>query len=86
MKKADTYSDELRPEYRREDFGTMVRGKYASRLREASNVVVLDPEIAEVFPNAKAVNDALRGLLELAKTSTRLAQPANSSPAQAVRP
>ena len=53
MKKADMTSDDLRPEYHREDFGPMMRGKYAARLREASNIVVLDPEIAEVFPNAK---------------------------------
>lgn len=72
MKKVDTNSDELRPEYRREDFGPMERGKYAKRVRESSNVVVLDPEIARAFPNSQAVNDALRGLLELAKTSTRL--------------
>lgn len=67
MKKAEPMSDELRPEYRREDFGPMVRGKYATRMKESSNIVVLDPEIAEAFPNTKAVNDALRGLLELAK-------------------
>ncbi len=73
MKKVDTVSDELRPEYRREDFGPMVRGKYAARMRESSNVVVLDPDIAEAFPNAQAVNQALRGLLELAKTSARSA-------------
>ena len=50
--------DDLRPEYRREDFGTMVHGKYAARLKESSNIIVLNPEIAEAFPNAKAVNDA----------------------------
>jgi hypothetical protein len=72
MKKADMASDELRPEYRREDFGVMVRGKYASRVRESSNIVVLDPEIAQAFPNAQAVNQALRGLLDLAKASARL--------------
>ncbi len=72
MRKADIAADELRSEYRREDFGPMVRGKYATRLRESSNIVVLDPEIAEAFPNAQAVNAALRGLLELAKTSARL--------------
>jgi hypothetical protein len=63
---------EMRPEYRREDFGVMVRGKYAAQMRESSNVVVLDPDVAEVFPNAKAVNDALRGLIELAKAGTHL--------------
>ena len=73
MKKVDTGSDELRPEYRREDFGPMVRGKYAARMRESSNIVVLDPDIAEAFPNAQAVNQALRGLLELAKTSAHFA-------------
>jgi len=43
-----------------------------ARIRASSNIVVLDPEIAQAFPNAQAVNDALRGLLELAKTSARL--------------
>jgi hypothetical protein len=86
MKKTDLMNDDLRPEYRRADFGPMVRGKYAARLKESSNIVVLDPEIAEAFPNTKAVNDALRGLLELAKTSTRLPTPSISTPAQAGRP
>lgn len=73
-------NEDLRPEYRREDFGVMVRGKYAARLSESSNIVVLDPEIAEAFPNTKAVNDALRGLLELARISTRLPAPSASTP------
>jgi hypothetical protein len=71
MKKADADSDELRAEYKREDFGVLVRGKYAARAKEASNVVVLDPDVAEAFPNALAVNQALRGLLELAKANVR---------------
>jgi len=86
MKKANTASDELRPEYHREDFGPMVRGKYAARLRESSNIIVLDPEIAEAFPNAKAVNDALRGLLNLAKTSVHLASKSAPTPAQTTQP
>ena len=69
MKKAKTVSDDLRPEYDRADFGPMVRGKYAARMKEASNIVVLDPDVAEAFPNAQAVNQALRALLELAKTT-----------------
>ncbi|MCL4835473.1 MAG: hypothetical protein KJZ86_23745 [Caldilineaceae bacterium] len=73
-------NDDLRPEYRREDFGGMVRGKYAARLKESSNVVVLDPEIAEAFPNTKAVNDALRGLLELARISAHLPAASASTP------
>jgi hypothetical protein len=65
-------ADELRPEYRRSDFGGLVRGKYAARVATETNIVVLEPEIAEAFPNAKAVNDALRGLLDVAATTARL--------------
>ena len=64
--------DELRPEYRRSDFGKLVRGKYAARAARETNVVVLEPELAEAFPNAKAVNEALRGLLDVAATTARL--------------
>lgn len=53
-------SDDMRPEYKRSDLGTLVRGKYAQRYRESTNVVVLEPEIAKAFPNARAVNTALR--------------------------
>ena len=69
MRKIKAESEELRPEYRREDFGEMVRGKYALRCREASNVVVISPDVQKAFPNAQAVNDALRGLLELARAT-----------------
>jgi hypothetical protein len=68
MKKAKTSADDtLRSEYKRSDFRTLARGKYAARLRENSNVVVIDPELAELFPNAAAVNAALRSLAEVAK-------------------
>ena len=60
-------ADELRSEYKRSDFGTLARGKYIERLQTSSNVVVLDPEIADLFPNAAAVNAALRSLAEIAK-------------------
>jgi len=55
--------DDLRPEY---DFSRMkggVRGKYVERYREGTNLVLLDPDVAAAFPDAKAVNDALRLLL-----------------------
>ena len=63
--------DELRSEYKRSDFGVLVRGKYVERLREKSNVVVLDPEVAKLFPNAASVNSALLSLAEIAKRSSR---------------
>jgi hypothetical protein len=51
----------------RSDFGPFVRGKYIERLRERSNVVVIAPDIADLFPNEASVNDALRALAEIAK-------------------
>jgi hypothetical protein len=59
--------DELRSEYKRSDFGALVRGKYIKRLQTSSNVVVLAPEVADMFPNAAAVNAALRSLAQIAK-------------------
>jgi hypothetical protein len=52
--------EEMRAEY---DFSKAVRGKYAERFAQGSNVVVLAPDVAEVFKTAKAVNDALRSQL-----------------------
>jgi hypothetical protein len=60
-------SDELRSEYQRSDFGVLVRGKYVQRLQKSSNVVVIDPEVVDLFPNAAAVNAALRSLAEVAR-------------------
>jgi hypothetical protein len=63
--------DELRPEYKRSDFGTLVRGKYAERAAQSTNVVVLDPQVARAFPNDRAVNTALRGILRARKSTVR---------------
>ena len=72
MKKASRKTTaDLRPEYKRSDFGRLVRGKYASRVIEATNVVVLDPQVAKAIPNDRAVNNALRGLLRHRKSSAR---------------
>ena len=74
MKRAKrTDKDELRTEYKRSDFPKgLVRGKYAKRLRESSNVVVLRPEVAQAFPNQEAVNSALLSLIQIAKKTARL--------------
>jgi hypothetical protein len=50
-------SEDMRPEY---DFSGAERGKYAGSSAEGCNVVVLDPDVAEAFPDAKSVNEALR--------------------------
>ena len=65
MKKAK--SDELRSEYRREDLGPGVRGKYLEAFRSGTNLVLLSPDIAKVFPTEEAVNNALRSLIEIAQ-------------------
>lgn len=70
MKKAKSEGDEMRAEYRREDLGPLVRGKYAARYAKSTNVVVIDPHLTRVFPNSAAVNDALRSLLTVATAAT----------------
>ena len=75
---------ELRREYKREDFGALVRGKYSTRLKVPSNIVVLRPEAAKVFPNADAVNEALLALINLAKASARSTNRSSKSRAKDV--
>jgi len=62
--------DELREEYDLKDLLKRgVRGKYAQRYQEGSNVVVLDPDVAAAFPTSEAVNEALRLAMRLARLS-----------------
>ncbi|MEK6691881.1 MAG: hypothetical protein AABY44_00445 [Nitrospirota bacterium] len=64
--------NELRPEYNF-DYSKAVRGKYYKRiLEEGANVVMLEPDIAKSFVDSNAVNEALRSLLDLTKTTQRL--------------
>jgi hypothetical protein len=86
MKKVKSeMADWLRPEYKRSDLGPIVRGKYARRMATESNVVVIDPAISKAFPNEASVNAALRGLLELARASTRRTTRSTRTRAKAVR-
>ena len=65
-------NDELLPEYEF-DYSKVARGKYSPRLlKEGSNIVVLEPDIAESFRDSTAVNQELRSLLELTKSTKRL--------------
>jgi hypothetical protein len=69
----------LREEY---DFASMkggVRGKYVKRLRQGTNIVVLEPEVAAAFPNDRAVNQALRGVLTAARAVRRVGGLADKS-------
>ncbi len=68
MRKAEaTAVDELRPQYTRRDLGKGVRGKYLKRFRSGTNLVLLSPDVAAVFPSDESVNDALRSLVRVAK-------------------
>lgn len=63
----DEMDDELRPEY---DFSKLeggVRGKYVERYRAGTNLVLLDHDVAQAFPNEGAVNEALRLLMQIAQ-------------------
>ena len=72
MRKARRGSvDEMRPEY---DFASMkggVRGKYVRRLRSETNLVLIEPDLAKVFPTEEAVNEALRIVLRMATVVSR---------------
>lgn len=65
MKKSK--SDELRAEYTRADLGKGVRGKHLKSYRAGTNLVLLRPEVAAVFPTDEAVNKALGSLIEVAE-------------------
>ena len=71
--------DTMRPEY---DFSHGVRGKHYEAYRAGTNVVLLDPDVAEAFADSASVNQALRLLLQLARTNI----PAETQPDKAVQP
>ena len=73
MKKDDIDTDDLRPEY---DFSRMeggVRGKYVQRFNAGTNLVKIDPDVAEVFGDDNAVNEALRQLIKVARHQVKTA-------------
>jgi len=55
------------------DFSKGVRGKYAKRYEESANVVVIEPDVARVFPDHDSVNQALRSLVEIIRRQKKLA-------------
>jgi hypothetical protein len=74
--------DDMRPEY---DFASMkggIRGKYARRARAGTNIVLIEPEVAEAFPTEEAVNEALKGVL----STTRAVRSTGGLPNKALQP
>ena len=70
MKKMKNDLDMLK-EY---DFSGGVRGKYAKRYAEGTNIVMIDPDIAEYFPDHDSVNEALRSLVAIIKRQRKAKQ------------
>ncbi len=71
MKKpsAKRLDDDLRPEYDLSQLKGAVRGKYYRRARAGTNLVLIEPELAEVFPDSESVNRALRLLVATAEAA-----------------
>ncbi len=64
-------ADDLRPEYDLSKFKGGVRGKYAKRFKQGTNLVLLSPDIAKYFPDEQSVNTALRFLVRIARAEIR---------------
>jgi len=83
MKKTNRIlNDDMRPEY---DFASMkggVRGKYARRARQSTNIVLIEQEVADAFPTERAVNEALKGVLN----TTRAVRNTGGRPNKALQP
>jgi hypothetical protein len=83
MKKGIRRDDEMRNHY---DFSGGVRGKYARRYAEGTNVVMLDPDVARLFPNREAVNDTLRAVAQIVQIQKRRRRRANKATIPPQRP
>lgn len=70
MKMIDAeFNDDLRPEYDETLLKGGLRGKYVQRYNAGTNIIFLDADVAMAFPNSEAVNQALRLLMAIARTS-----------------
>ena len=67
MESNQELEDELRPEYDFSKMNSGVRGKYVERYRTGTNIVLLDPDVAQAFPTSDVVNEALRLLMQIAQ-------------------
>ena len=62
-------TDDIRTEYQREDLGKGVRGKHYAAFKKGSNLVLLNPELAKIFPTTEAVNSTLESLVGVARSA-----------------
>ena len=75
--------DDMRKEY---DFSGGVRGKYAAQFQQGTNIVLLDPDVKEVFPDSAAVNAALRMVIRAGAHAARVRARAKRAGSQAASP
>jgi len=68
MKNSSKKKDTIRKNY---DFSEGVRGKYSEKFTEGSNVIILDPDVASLFPDSESVNKALRAIASVAPVQKR---------------
>ena len=64
--------EEMRKEYKREDLGKGIRGKYFEEYKKGTNLALLSPDVAAVFRDDASVNDALRSLMKVAQQTMGL--------------
>jgi len=64
--------EDMRKDYRREDLGAGVRGKYYNEYKKGTNLVLLSPDVAKAFPTEEAVNKTLRSLINIAQKTIGL--------------
>jgi hypothetical protein len=77
---ASTLDDELRPEYDLSQLKGGVRGKYYQRAKAGTNLVLVEPDLAQAFPDEESVNRALRLLLTAANAATTGARRRRTAP------
>lgn len=82
MKRAE---GNMRREYKRSDFSKLERGKFYAEVAKGTSVALLEPSIAKAFPTSRAVNEALSGLLELTKKTSRITRRPTRMRAKAAR-
>jgi len=77
--------DTLRSGYRTKELGKGIRGKYFKQYASGTNLVLLSPDIAKVFPTTESVNSALRSLLQVAQKAAVPKKPSQSVRHKTVR-
>ena len=82
MKKA---KKDMRRSYKRSDFATLERGKFYAETAKGTSVAILDPTVAKAFPNSRAVNEALSGLLALTEKTSRITSRSTRTRAKSAR-